>query len=66
MHGYETRLPVDFVCGSAPYESVAHNDYVADMNQRIAAAFERVRERTGQEQERQKQYCNHVKPVIPF
>ena len=53
-YAYEERLPVDVVCGSAPHESVPHHDYVADMHQRIAAAFERVRERTGREQVRQR------------
>lgn len=47
MHGYEARLPVDVVCGSAPHESVSHHDYVANMHQRIDAAFEIVQEQTG-------------------
>ena len=66
MHGYEARLPVDVVYGSAPQKSTSSHDYVADMHQRITTAFEKVRERTGQEQLRQKQYYDQKVHGAPF
>ena len=42
MHGYEARLPVDVVYGSAPQKSTSYHVYVADMHQRITTAFEQV------------------------
>ena len=40
------------------HESVSYHDKVADMHQRITAAFESVWERTGWEQQRQNQYSD--------
>ena len=66
IHGYEARLPVDVVYGSAPQKSTSYHDYVADMHQRITTTFEKVRERTRQEQLRQKQYYDQKVHGAPF
>ena len=55
MHGYEARLPVDVIYGSGPKKEKHSETEVWD---RLEATFQKVREKTGQEQKRQKTYYN--------
>ena len=54
MHGYEARLPVDIIFGSGSKEKHSLCDYVTEVQDRLEATFQKVRDKTGQEQKRQK------------
>ena len=56
MHGYEARLPVDIIFGSRSKERHSLCDYVDEVQDRLEATFQKVREKTGQEVKRQKTY----------
>ena len=56
MHGYEARLPVDLLCGTPQQENVSHSEYVAKVQKRMGQTFDKVREKTGQSQLRQKAF----------
>ena len=56
MHGYEARLPVDIIFGSGSKEKHSLCDYVTEVQDRLEATFQKVQEKTGQEQKKQKTY----------
>ena len=66
MHGYEARLPADLIFGLGSREKHSPCDYVAEVQDRLQATFQKVREKTGQEQKRQKTYYDrkiHGNPI---
>ena len=56
MHGYDSRLPVDILCGTFQQDDMSHCEYVANLQKRLGHVFEKVREKTGQSLVRQKAY----------
>ena len=56
MHGYEARLPVDFLYGTPQQDNISHTEYVANLQKRLEQVFAKVREKTGQSQLWQRAY----------
>jgi hypothetical protein len=56
MFGHELRIPLDIVFSKCPQEECDHTEYVSELRERLHIAFEKVREKTGQAQRRQKDY----------
>ena len=50
LHGHVAQLPIDIVLGSAPLQSITHNDYVAEMHKRLESISDKVCKKSGQEQ----------------
>ena len=56
MHGYEAGLPVDLLCDSLSPQSVSQSEYASEIQQRLHSVFQRVRNKTNQQQLWQKSY----------
>ena len=67
IHGHEAHLSVNVLCGRPDQKDLSHCEYVANMPKRFGHVFEKVSDRTGQKQVRQKTYYDKKTPreVLP-
>eukprot|EP00731_Ephydatia_muelleri_P015004 Em0008g724a len=42
MHGYDSRLPVDILCGTFQQDDMSHCEYVANLQKRLGHVFEKI------------------------
>lgn len=66
MFGRQVRMPLDIVYGTATTETTSPSEYAQALRKRLEEAYNMVRDKTGQQQERQKEYYNRKVHGNPF
>ncbi len=66
MFGRQVRMPLDIVYGAPTAESTSQSEYAQALRKRLEDAYNRVRDETGQKQERQREFYNRKVHGVPY